>query len=253
MKPSLGKMILITLIFLSLSLWGKTIYIGSAGNTSYVLPQLIALFQKQHPQIKIKPIIASSGKLTAQIRHHAPFQLFLSANMKYPQALYREGFGAEPPKIYARGKLSLVTLKQDLNLSLQNLPNLSSIAIANPKTAPYGTEAVKAFKNAGVYQKIKNKLVYSENVTGVIPYVLHGVEVGVVAESALHSPKLRKFHLHSAPVPSKYYTPIPQGALLLKTATPEARAFYNFLFTPPAQKLFKEYGYLVGEGGGKNK
>jgi molybdate transport system substrate-binding protein len=223
---------------------GETLYIGAAGNTAYLLPELIAQFQKEHPNYQIKPVIASSGKLTLLIEHGAPFQLFLSANMKYPETLYRHGFGAEPPKVYAYGLLALATKDPNFQLKWENLRTASKIAIANPKVAPYGAAAVEALQKGGLYPELKGRLVYSENVTGVIPYLLNGVPVGIVAKSALYSAQARKLHLRTAPVPRTYYTPIAQGVLLLKKGGEGARAFYKFLFSKKAREIFRKFGYL---------
>jgi len=224
--------------------WSREILIATAANTGYIMPKLIALFKKSHPDAILKPVLGSSGKLTAQIRFGAPYQIFISADMGYPLQLYREGIGSEPPKVYAYGILAIVT-KKGLNPTLDSLLKSRWIAIANPRLAPYGKGAISFLKREGIYQKVQSKIVYSENVAGVISYLIAGsADAGITALSLLHSPKLLKGRIvYYKPVPPNRYPPIPQGVLLLKGASPIAREFYQFLFTPTAQKVFKQFGY----------
>lgn len=82
---------LFILLALSISyLSAGTISIAVAANVSYAIEDLKKEFNKTHPNIKVRVTLGSSGKLTAQIKHGAPYQLFMSANMKYPKALYQE-------------------------------------------------------------------------------------------------------------------------------------------------------------------
>ena len=82
---------LLILLTLGISVLGAgTINVAVAANVSYAIEDLTKEFNKTHPDIKIRVTLGSSGKLTAQIKHGAPYNLFMSANMKYPQALYKE-------------------------------------------------------------------------------------------------------------------------------------------------------------------
>ena len=158
------------------------------------MPEIIKAFHKSHPDIKIKLILASSGKLTAQIIHGAPFDLFLSANMKYPLLLYKRGYTKTKPKVYAKGAIALFSVK---NIDLTNFKNAllkaKLIAIANPKSAPYGNVAITALKNAKIYQKVLPKLIYAETVSAVIPYTINQADVGIIAKSIIFSKNLKKY------------------------------------------------------------
>jgi molybdate transport system substrate-binding protein len=229
-------------LFLIKSLFAAEIFLAASSNVSYALNDLIKEFKKQNPNITIKTILASSGKLTAQIMHSAPYDLFLSANMKYPEILYKKGFAITKPKVYAKGAIALFSVKYKPNLNL--LLNVSQIAIANPKFAPYGAAAIEVFKNRGIYDKIKSKLIYSETVSGVIPYVLHSADVGIVAKSILYSPQIKQIgKFFYKDIDKSLYTPIKQGVVLLKN-NEYARKFYNFLFSKKAKEIFKKYGYI---------
>ncbi len=224
-------------------LMAGNIFLATSTNVSYALDELIKEFKKDNPNINIKTTLASSGKLTAQIMHGAPYDIFMSANMKYPDLLYKRGIAITKPKVYAKGAISFFSVKYE-NPDFDTLEKVRQIAIANPKFAPYGKAAIEAFKNRGIYDRIKNKLVYSETVTGVIPYTIHSADVGIVAKSSLFSPNIKKIgKFYSKDVNPKYYTPIKQGVVLLKH-NEDAKKFYDFLFTKKAKKIFKKYGYI---------
>ncbi|WP_457596494.1 molybdate ABC transporter substrate-binding protein [Hydrogenimonas sp.] len=233
------------LLLLALGLWAKTVTVAVAANVSYAIGDLVRAYEARHPGERIRTIVGSSGKLTAQIRHGAPYDLFLSADTAYPEALYREGRAVEKPRIYARGLLALLSPKpRDLSAGLAILTDdaIRRVAVANPKTAPYGKAAVEALKMAGLYAAIRPKLIFGQSVSQTLVYTLKAADAGLVARSALFSPTLRKMKKgrNWIEVDPSLYTPIDQGAALLK---PEAKGFYDFLFGPEARKILKTYGY----------
>jgi len=230
------------IIFLFVKIFATTIYIGSAANLTYVMPVIIKKFNEKYPDIKVKVILSSSGKLTAQIVRGANIDIFLSADMKYPLKLYKLGFAKLPPKIYAKGKIVLFSLKYS-DLSLKNLYKFNSIAISKPLTTPYGKAAIEAFKKAGIYNKIQDKLIYSETISSVFNYLLNAVDVGVVSKSAIYSKNVKnlgKFYYKE--INSSLYSPINQGILLLSNKK-EAKKFYNFMLSKEAKDILKKYGY----------
>jgi molybdate transport system substrate-binding protein len=217
------------------------VFIASAANLTYAMPELIKEFQKKHPDTKIKLILSSSGKLTAQIMYGAPYDIFLSANMKYPRALYKKGFAKSKPVVYAEGAIGILSVKK--KVSLEDLPNLKCIAIANPKTAPYGKAAIEAFKKSGIYNEIKNKLVYAETVSAVIPYAVNSCDAGVISKSSIYSPHIKNIgKFYYTDIPQKLYTPIKQGIVLLSDKK-DAKEFYDFMLSKEAKKILKKYGY----------
>jgi molybdate transport system substrate-binding protein len=230
-------------LFIAVFSYASEIMVAAAANTTYAMPEIIKKFNEKYPNVKVDVILASSGKLTAQIMHGADYDVFMSANMKYPEFLYAKGYAKTEPKIYAKGAIALFSVK---NIDLKNfkkaLLSAKSIAIANPKTAPYGRAAVEAMKNAGIYDDVKNKLVYAETVSAVIPYTVNSADVGVVAKSSLFSSRMRKYK-NFADVPQDLYKPINQGIVILNK-NPDTVKFYNFIFSEDAKKIFKKYGYV---------
>ena len=233
---------IVLFILISVFLSASQIYIAASANLTYVMPEIIKAFNEKYPNIKVNFITSSSGKLTAQILREAPYDIFLSANLKYPKFLYSKGIGVFPPAIYAKGKICLFSVKHK-NLSLKNLKTYSSIAISKPKTTPYGKAALESFKKAGIYPQIKDKLIYAETVAAVLSYIKNGADVGIISKSLIYSKNIKnlgKFYYKD--INTSFYHPINQGILLLSKKN-EAKKFYNFLLSQKTKNILKRYGY----------
>jgi molybdate transport system substrate-binding protein len=231
---------------LSLSLFASKINIAVAANVSYAIPELMNEFNKTNP-MKIRTIIGSSGKLTAQISNGAPFDIFLSANMKYPNFLYNKKLTITKPIVYAKGSLVLFSHKQkDFSEGLSLLKNTKKIAIANPKTAPYGKASIEALKNAKLYKDIKHKFVYGESISQTLAYTQKATDIGIIAKSSLYSSKMKRYKkdINYMDINSKLYTPIAQGVVLINA---KAKDFYEFILSAKAKEIFKKYGYIINE------
>lgn len=246
------KNILLALLLPLFSLNAGEINIAVAANVSYAIDDLKAAFNKLYPDTKVKVTLGSSGKLTAQIKNGAPYQLFMAANMKYPEALYKEGTATTRPLVYAQGSLAyLSSKKQDFSkgIALLQESSINKIAVANPKTAPYGKAAVEAMKSGGVYESVKKKYVFAESISQTVTYAVTAADIGLIAKSSLYSPKMAKYKegIHWANVDPKLYTPINQGIVILKNGETksEVAAFYAFMLSTKAKKILNEYGYLV--------
>ncbi len=233
-------------------LYAQTLNIAVASNVSYAMPKLKKEFNNLYPNITIHESLSSSGNLTAQIRNGAPYVLFMSANMKYPQALYKEGLALTKPLVYAKGALVYLSNKHlDYSKDIEILKNdkIKKIAIANPKTAPYGKAAFEAMENTGILKDIKHKLVYAQSISQTVSYALKASDIGLVAKSTLFSEKMKKYKKSKnwEDVNPKLYTPIDQGIVLLKNAqnNSQARAFYDFIISEKAKNIFKSYGYII--------
>lgn len=244
--------ILFLLFLMSSSLSGEKITIAVAANVSYAIEELKAEFMKAQPQISVAVTLGSSGKLAAQIKNGAPYGLFLSANMKYPQALYNDKVAVSEPVVYAQGGLAYLSVQErdfSKGMALLEDPMVTRIAIANPKTAPYGKAAVEAMKSAGVYERIKAKLVYAESISQTVSYTVTAAQIGLIAKSSLYSPHMAEYKkdVNWASVDPSLYTPIKQGVVLLKYSKgkPEYKAFYDFILSAQAKKIFRRYGYSL--------
>lgn len=228
------------------------IKVAVAANVSYAIQPLIKAFHATHPNTKVQTILGSSGKLTAQITHAAPYALFLSADMKYPQSLYDAGLAVSKPVVYAQGALAILSQKErDYCAQIHVLEDkdINKIAIANPKTAPYGVAAKEALVNAKLYEKLKKKFIYGESISQTVAYTTTAADIGIIAKSSLFSPQLSHFKeaIHWSDVDETLYTPIDQGMVLLSYAkdNAEAKAFYDFMLGDKAKEILIDYGYKV--------
>lgn len=224
--------------------------IAAASNTQFAIKEIISKFEDQHG-IDCELILSSSGKLTAQILEGAPYDIFLSADEKYPYTIHENGQSAAVPKIYAEGKLVLWSTAQDIAINLETLitDEISHIAIANPKTAPYGRAANEVLNKIGILKDIEDKLVYGESISQANRFVSSGAaEIGFTSKSVVLSSELQRV-ANWIEIPSKMHTPLTQSAILIKSKQPkkEAKQFFDFLFSTEAQKVLKDFGYSVSE------
>ncbi len=244
--------ILLMILFIPLLLTASEINIAVAANVSYAIDELKAEFAKTNPETKVQVTLGSSGKLTAQIKNGAPYGLFMSANMKYPQVLYSDNIAITKPIVYTEGALAYLSVKkQDFSQGMTLLENdkIVKIAIANPKTAPYGKAAVEAMKNAGVYDTIKTKFVYGESIAQTVAYAVTAADIGLIAKSSLYSSRMHQYkkNINWTAVNPNLYTPIQQGIVLLKNSEENKgyKAFYDFILSDKAKTIFRKYGYIV--------
>ena len=240
------------LLFVSTYSMAGSIQIAVAANVSYAMDDLKKAFNTVYPDTKVQVVLGSSGKLTAQIKHGAPYQLLMSADMKYPEALYEDKIAVTKPLVYAQGTLAYLSHKpQDFSKGMLLLKevNIKKAAVANPKTAPYGKAAVEAMKNASVYEEVKHKFVFAESASQAVSYTVTATDLGFIAKSSLYSPKMKHYKesIHSKEVDPKLYTPIQQGIVILRKGekNPEVKAFYDFMLSQDAQKILTDFGYLV--------
>lgn len=244
---SLLLFILILVLFNSCTAVSKkgTIRIAAASSTQYVLEALIDAYTSEK-EVKIESVISSSGKLTAQIEHGAPIDLFISADTVYPNYLFEKGVGAEQPIIYAYGQLVLWTFgAYDLSHGLAILSDsvIQKIAIADPKTAPYGRLSQAYLRENNLYESLENKLIIGESIGQVNQYInTQAVEIGLTAKSVVMAPKL-KGKGQFVELENAF---LAQSMLLLKSGESSTAAvgFYVFLQSAEAQKIFEEYGYV---------
>jgi molybdate transport system substrate-binding protein len=222
-----------------------------AANVQYAMEDLKAAFRKE-TGIEVKTVYGASGKLATQIRNGAPFDLFISADMDFPDSLRAWGHAPEKPRPYAYGKLVMWTLKDaDLEKGMAVLSDsgIGKIALADPKRAPYGREALKALRRSGLADALKPKLIYGENISQVSQYIMTGnVDIGFNAKSIVLAPETRGKG-HWKEVDSTLYDRIAQGAVVCKYGVENnpgmSSRFYAFLYSEPARGIFARYGYVL--------
>jgi molybdate transport system substrate-binding protein len=229
--------------------FGQNLKVAAAANLQSVI-QVIQKDFKQKTGIEIEPIVGSSGNLVAQMHNGAPFDVFLSADMSFPQKLFDDGLSVSAPVVYAFGSL-VICSTQDLGFEnwerILLTPRIKKIAIANPSIAPYGLAAQEALQHKGVYNDIKGKLVNGESISQVNTYITTAsVEVGFTTQSLVKDPA-NKTKLYWQAIDPKIYSPIEQGMVVLKSSANKVNAdkFYKYMQSADAKKILEEYGYHV--------
>jgi molybdate transport system substrate-binding protein len=243
--------LLFILLFSTYSMAG-TIQIAVAANVSYAIDNLIKEFNEMHPDTKVQVVLGSSGKLTAQIKNAAPYQLFMSANMKYPEALYEEKIAVTKPLVYAEGTLAYFSVKRhdfSRGLDMVKDSSIKRIAVANPKTAPYGIATKEAMIRAKVYDAVKEKFIFGESISQTVSYAVTAADLGFIAKSSLYSRQMKKYkeNVNWKEVDPVLYTSIKQGIVILKRgeSNSEVKAFYDFMLSAEAKQILKNFGYNI--------
>jgi molybdate transport system substrate-binding protein len=217
----------------------QTLRIGAAADLQPVLPPLLEQFTAQtgiHTDASYK----SSATLATAIINGAPFDLFLAADLSFPQKVIAADRAEETaPVPYARGTLVLWTRNDSRfrQLSIDSLrdPALKSVAIANSQHAPYGRAAEAALRHLGLYNALEPKLVVGENIAQTAQYAESGnAELGLISLTSAMTPRLQS-EGHYIVVPRDSYPPILQGGVVVKNSTNEqaARRFLSFLTSAP--------------------
>jgi molybdate transport system substrate-binding protein len=248
----------IALVFCILAASGaQELHIAAAADLNFALPEVAKAFEAQSGT-KVQISFGSSGNFFAQIESGAPFDVFCSADMGYPQKLAADGQALpETLRQYASGRLVLwVRNDSKLNLERDGIkvlldPGIKKIAIANPSHAPYGRAAVAALQKAKLYDQLKDKLVLGENISQTAQFVTSGnADVGLLSLSLAQSSDLQK-QGRFWKIPPEIADSLPQGAIVLKqSASPQmAERFLDYLSCPAGTKILAQYGFDVPAAG----
>ncbi len=228
-----------------------TVRVAAAADLKFAFPDLIAAFQREHPHVQIEANFGSSGSFFAQLSNQAPFDLFLSADMAYPRKLIEQGqaeansefqYAVGHVGIWVRNESMLAPDKQ--GVEVLNDPTVQKIALANPKHAPYGRAAEAALKSLNIYDAVKDRLVFGENVAQAAQFAESGAaEVGLIAQSLAVSSALRdkgRFW----PFPDDSYPKLEQGGIVLTWAHDRAACeqFRQFLLSEQGREVLRRYG-----------
>jgi molybdate transport system substrate-binding protein len=229
--------------------------VAAAADLNAAFADLIVRFGAAH-DVDVSVSYGSSGNFYAQILNQAPFDLFLSADVSYPNQLAARGLTVPHSEFtYAIGRLALwapasssLDLERD-GLQALTLPSVGHVAIANPEHAPYGRAAIAAMQSAGVYDRVQPKLVIGENIAQTMQFVESGAaDAGLVAMSLALAPTVKKGRLFE--VPASTYPRLEQGGTILKWAVDidAARALRGFLLSADGQAILKQYGFSIPIG-----
>jgi len=225
------------------------VVVAAAADLKFAMDSLIAIFSAQNPSIAVKPIYGSSGSFFEQINNGAPFDIFFSADIDYPKRLKEANKTLGDVTLYGTGQLVLWSRTLDpsrdkINTLLNSAVN--KIAIANPAHAPYGKRAEETLHYYKVYDKIKDKLVFGENIAQTAQYAQSGAaDIGIIALSLALSPTLRQAGGKYWLIPAEAHQPLQQGYVLLPHAKDNAGAtkFLTFFSSSAAAAILKGFGF----------
>ena len=239
---------------------GDKVLIAAASNLRFAMHEICHDFQEENSSIETKVSYGSSGNFFAQISQGAPFDIFFSADASYPELLEKEGLAAkETQKVYAVGKIVLWVPKvskidPEKGLQAVTFPAVKKLAIANPRHAPYGRAAEESLRYYGLWEKVKGKLIYGENISQTAQFVHTGAaDAGIVALSLAISPKM----LHEGRywvIPDESHSDIEQIYVVLKKAKGKEsiRKFLGFIHGEKGGKILSRYGFVI-PGTGDNR
>lgn len=240
---------LASFLFCAITANAESINVAVAANVQFAFNDLAKEFQKE-TGIEAKGSVGASGKFATQIENGAPFDVFLSADMEFPQKLYTQKLTTASPKPYVYGTLVLWTTRgADLKNWQKALlsGNVKKIAVANPKTAPYGRETMRLFDHYKMTSTITPKLVYGDSITQTSQYIVSGVvDAGFTAKSVVIAKEM-KDKGQWIEMPKDAYQPIAQGVVIIKASKQQvaAQKFVDFVFSPKAKIIFERYGYAL--------
>jgi molybdate transport system substrate-binding protein len=238
---------LVLILALGFGLQAQTVKIAAAGNLRFVLDDIKEKYALVNPKAKIIVNLGASGALVQQITNGADFDLFMAADKMYPDKLKAQGIVTGKVQTYAFGKLVIWSNTVDVSkgLTIITKNTVKRIAIAKPDVAPYGSRAVECLKYYKLFDKVKDKIVYADNIAQAAQFAQTGnAEIGFLALALAMAPDMKGSYFV---LDTKSYKPVEQAMVLLKSwqSNPEAAKFMKFVLSDQCQPIFEKYGYLV--------
>ncbi|GAB4576231.1 MAG: molybdate ABC transporter substrate-binding protein [Rhodothalassiaceae bacterium] len=233
--------------------------VAAASNMRYALAELTRQFS-QETGIEPRLSFGASGAIAQQILRGAPYELFLAADAAHLAQLRESGHMTGEGRFYAMGRLVLIA-RLDSPLwanatdgdalgslaAATNEGRIARFAIANPQTAPYGAAAAEVLRAAGLYERLKGKLVIGETVAQATHYALApDVDGGLVALSLALIPEIAGRSRHIV-LPERLHAPLCQPMALLAGAGEGARRFHDWLQSDTARTVLQRFGYAAAD------
>ena len=218
--------------------------IAVAANFTPVLKKLLVEFYQQ-TNINTQIISGATGALFLQIKHGAPFDIFIAADSTRPAQLEQQNLVLKNSRqTYALGQLALLSMNSSAQLSdLQKVPQ--RFAIANPNSAPYGKAAKQTLQHLNLWSQYKSKLIQGININQTFAQIRsQAVNSGLVANS-----QLVLNNLTGVVIPSSYHQPIAQQLVIIKSSgnINQAKRLRDYLLSPAVQQQIISFGYASFE------
>ena len=243
------RIFILLALIISLGLHAQTVRVAAAGNLRYILDDIKELYTKKSPSVKVEVVLSASGALYQQIINGANYDFFMAADKSFPDKLKEQGVANGDVKVYGYGKLVLYSNSLDVSKGVEMLTekSVSRIAIAKPEVAPYGERAMQCLTYYGMFDKVKAKIIYADNIATAAQYATTGnTEVGFLALALVLAPEMKGKGKYVELDP-KSYKPVEQACVLLKTweKNPEASKFMKFVLSAECKPVFEKYGFIV--------
>lgn len=244
------KVILIATLFFSVCMFAnaqKSVKVAAAANLRDVFMEIKEAYEKENPGVKIDVTFGSSGNFVQQILNGASFDFFMAADKSFPLKLQNKGATYGKVSTYIYGKLAIWSNTIDVKKGLDVLKTnaVKRISVANPETAPYGERAIELLKKQNIYDEVKTKIIYGDNISAAAQYAFtSNTEIGFIALSLAMSPEMKgkgKCYV----VPQNLYTPIEQACVLIKKNSRNiaAEKFMKNIIGHNYDALWIKYGY----------
>jgi molybdate transport system substrate-binding protein len=225
----------------------REITIAAASDLQFAFQDIAELFEQETGQ-RVRLVFGSTGLLTQQIEHGAPYDLIAAANIEYVERLSAQDLVLDDSiALYARGRIVLAANRK-AGLTATELadlldPSIRHIAIANPEHAPYGVAAQEALQSAGIWEELQGKIVRGENVRQALQYVQSGdAQVGILALSVADVPEITW-----TLIDDDLHEPLDQAlAVLASSKEPDlARQFASHINGQAGRPVMRQYGFLL--------
>ena len=233
-----------------------TLKVAAASDLTFAFKEIGKAFEEENGG-KVSFSFGASGLLAKQIAEGAPFDVFAAANVAYVDSVVKSGacFG-DTKAMYARGKIVIFTAKGEAPQTLAKLTDAKyvKIAIANPDHAPYGRAAKQALERAGLWDALKPKIVYGENIQQTMTFAQTGnADVAIVAMSLALESKGASY----APIDDDQHDPIDQALVVCKgearaaedspnhAPTSTAEKFVAYVNSPEGRTVMRRHGLLL--------
>lgn len=248
MRPCL---LLLVFALLTVPLFGQNnrMMIAAASDLKFALDSVIAAYKSTHPDADISVSYASSGKLFEQIVNGAPFHVYFSADIDYPNRLHERRLTGSDVFTYGYGRLVLWSRRLDpseLGVDILKRSDVKKVAIANPLHAPYGRKGMEALAYYGLADEMKSRLVYGENTAQAAQFVGSGAaDVGIIALALALSPTMKAQGGYYFLLPAASHSALEQGFVVLKhaQARKDVAAFVTYMNGAEAKSILTYFGF----------
>jgi len=243
------QILILVILIISVHIQAQKITIAAAADLRFAMDELVKQFKTTKTNAEIEVIYGSSGNAFTQISNGAPFDMYFSADIMYPQKLYELGLTITKPKLYAIGRIVIWSSTMDVSKGIEGLGIVpkAKIAIANPEHAPYGKRAVESMQFYKIYDKVKPQLIFGENISQAAQFCITGnADIGILALSIALSPSMASKGNYIL-IDEKSHNPLNQGFVILKQAKDNkiAFSFSQYVETKPAKAILEKYGFTL--------